>query len=64
MLKEASGPQSSLLCESFLLLWGLLIKPAVAYDFGYGDRKVKLNLEGTCFVPGCGTPLSLCVCHD
>lgn len=68
MLKETSGPQSGLLCgHGFFCFWGPLIKPAVAYAHRILDhvgRKVELNLENTCFVPGCETPLSLCVCHD
>lgn len=65
MLKKASDPKV-VYCLCLLLLWGLLIKPAVAYAYmilDHGDRKVEFNLESAYFVPGSGTPLSLCVCH-
>lgn len=52
------------------LLWDLLIKPALVYAcimviaLDHGDRKIEFNLDVSCFVSGCETPVVLCVCHD
>lgn len=54
------------------LLWGLLIEPTLVYAcmiLDHDGRKVGFNLDiscckNACFVPGCETPVFLCVCHD